>query len=233
MRLLGELSQVFGDGTMRVTMDQNLRVPLGAQPRRRGVLQEPRGRRAGACRRRHAGGRDELPGRGVVQARGDAVARARPGARRSSAGAAGSRRGVPRTGHQDQRLPEWLRPASHRGHRLPGQPEESRRPAGPAVLRHGRRRRRRRHDHVRPPRGQDSGAAVRAGARAAGGAVPGSASGGRSRRGVLPAGRSRAVKAVLAGLEKPGSGRSRATGLHRSRGGQRVQPGGQEGECSA
>ena len=32
MRVLGELSQAYGDGTVRVTIDQNLRLPLGAQP---------------------------------------------------------------------------------------------------------------------------------------------------------------------------------------------------------
>ena len=58
--------------------------------------------------------------------------------------ASGSRGGVARTGHQDQRLPERLRPASHRGHRLSGQPAKGRRAARAAVLRDGRRRRRRR-----------------------------------------------------------------------------------------
>ena len=69
--------------------------------------------------------------------------------------------------HQDQRLPERLRSASHRGHRVPGQPARRSAPAGAAVLRDGRRRRRRRRDDVRAARGEDSGAPLRARARTA------------------------------------------------------------------
>ena len=44
--------------------------------------------------------------------------------------------------HQDQRVPERLRPASHRDDRVPGQRAACRRPRRAAVLRDGRRRRR-------------------------------------------------------------------------------------------
>ena len=53
------------------------------------LYQQPARRRPRRCaRRRHGRRRDELPGRRVVQARGDAVARPRPAARRSPARAA-------------------------------------------------------------------------------------------------------------------------------------------------
>ena len=128
MRLLGELSEVFGDGAVRVTMDQNLVFRWVRNRERRGVLQEPRGGRAW-----HAPGAGTLsdvtscPGAescklAVTQSRGLGRVLAdhlleRQDHRRRAAG----------DGHQDQRLPERLRPAPHRRHRFPGQPEEGRR----------------------------------------------------------------------------------------------------------
>ena len=125
-RLLGELSQVFGDGTVRVTMDQNL---LFRWVRNENVEAFYKSLAAAGLARPGAGTLsdvDELPWRRVVQARGDAVARARPRARRSSPRASGPRGGAAGDGHQNQRLPERLRPASHRGHRVPGEPQEGR-----------------------------------------------------------------------------------------------------------
>ena len=70
------------------------RVPLGAHRRRARAVPPARRRRHGIGRCRHDCRRDELPRRRVVQARGDAVARARQVPRRSSARAPGAR--VPR-----------------------------------------------------------------------------------------------------------------------------------------
>ena len=87
------------------------RPALGARRGRPRLLPAARGRLAGAARREHDRGRDELPGRGVLPPGGDAVARPRPAARRPPARAArpDRRRGGPPD--QDQRLPERLRPA--------------------------------------------------------------------------------------------------------------------------
>ncbi len=121
MRVLGDLAKAYGDGTVRVTMDQDLVFrwvksgdvrALYAPPGRRG----PRAAGGGHRRRRH-----QLPGRRVVPARGHAVARPRPSARRPPARAARPDRSGRRGAHQDQRMPERLRPASHRDDRLPGQ----------------------------------------------------------------------------------------------------------------
>ena len=72
----------YGDGTVRVTTDQNLRVPLGADRRRaRSSIARLAAAGLGLAERRHDRRRRELPGRRVVPARGDAVARARPAAR--------------------------------------------------------------------------------------------------------------------------------------------------------
>ena len=105
------------------------RVPVGERQRRARAVSPPgrRGPRAG--RGGHDRRRHELPGRRVVPARGDAVARSRPAARGSPARAARSDRGGRRRAHQDQRLPERLRPAPHRDDRLPGQRAPRRRHA--------------------------------------------------------------------------------------------------------
>ena len=127
MRVIGDLAQAYGDGTVRVTMDQNLvfRWVKSGDVRALYRAARRRGPRAGGsrigCRRR------QLPGRRIVPARGDAVARPGPSARRPSARAPRSDRGGRRRAHQDQRLPERLRPASHRDDRLPGQRPPDRR----------------------------------------------------------------------------------------------------------
>ena len=101
-------------------------VALGADERGAGALPPPGGGRSRARRRGHGRGRDELPRGGGVPSRGHPVARSRPASRRSPARAPGPRGRGGRSPHQDQRLPQRLRPASHRGRRLPGQ----RAPAG-------------------------------------------------------------------------------------------------------
>ena len=71
--------------SVRVTAVQDLvfRWVRRAQPAR--PLRAARGRRPRPARRRHHRRRHQLPGRRVVQARGDAVARPRPGARAAPA----------------------------------------------------------------------------------------------------------------------------------------------------
>ena len=59
-------------------------VPVGAAADGAGALSTPRRGRARAGGRRHDRRRHELPGRRIVQARRDAIARPRPSARRSS-----------------------------------------------------------------------------------------------------------------------------------------------------
>ena len=128
MRVLGELAPAYGDGTVRVTVDQNL---VFRWVRSRDVEALYRRLAAAGLSRGGAGTLADVtscPGAescrlAVTQSRGlgrlleDHLARA-----------ARSRRGGPRPRHQDQRLPERLRPASHRGHRLPGQRAQGRRP---------------------------------------------------------------------------------------------------------
>ena len=121
MRVLGELARAYGDGTVRVTPDQDLlfRWVNACDVRQlyRRLAAAGLGlAEAGTDRRRR-----ELPGRGNLPPGGDAVARPRPAARGSPARASRSDRGGRRRAHQDQRLPERLRPASHRDDRLPGQ----------------------------------------------------------------------------------------------------------------
>ena len=70
----------------------------------------------------------------------------------------GRRRAGP--AHQDQRLPERLRPAPRRRHRVPGQHPQDRWTAGAAVLRHGRAGRGPRGATVRPAGGEDAGRRV-------------------------------------------------------------------------
>ena len=93
MRVIGRLSRAYGDGTVRVTMDQDLVFrwvkPATFVPLYRRLAAPASGsRRRGDDRRRR-----QLPGRRIVPARGHAVARARPPARRSSARAPRSHRG--------------------------------------------------------------------------------------------------------------------------------------------
>ena len=105
-------------------------------------------------------------------------------ARGSPACAAGSHRLGRRGAHQDQRLPERLRSASHRDHRIPGQRAPPRFPRRAAVFRDGRRRGAGARRHVRPARRQDPGAPHARGRRAADRAVrPRQAA--RRNRGVL------------------------------------------------
>ena len=126
-RLLGELSQVFGDGTVRVTMDQNL---LFRWVRSENVEAFYKSLAAAGLARPGAGTLSDVtscPGAescklAVTQSRGLGRVLADHLLERPDlvGGAAGD-------GHQDQRLPERMRPASHRRHRLPGQPQEGRR----------------------------------------------------------------------------------------------------------
>ena len=135
----------YGDGTVRTTARPGPPLPLGARDATCRELLPPAGRRGPRPGRRgHAGRRHELPGRRGLPPRRHPVARPRPLLgdhlrARPDLVAAG-----PRPRHQDQRLPQRLRPAPRRRPRLPGQRAQGRRQGRAAVLRDGGRRRRRR-----------------------------------------------------------------------------------------
>ena len=128
MRALAVLARAYADGTVRVTVDQNLVHALG---------QERAGARVCTAGWRPRGWHD--PGAGTItdvtscpgaESCRLAVTQSRGLARLiednlDTAAGAGARR-VGRA-HQDQRLPERLRPASCRGHWIPGQHPEARR----------------------------------------------------------------------------------------------------------
>ena len=156
------------------------------------------------------------PGRRVVQARRHAVARPGSRAQRRARRASRSRARAPDARHQDQRLSERLRPASHRDARLPGQRAQGRRPRRAAVLRDGRRRVRHRRRHVRPARrkGARRGASTRRSSACSTGIA-------RDREGEespqaffarVPVPRS---EALLADLRSVRRGKARRRGLHR------------------
>ena len=145
LRVLGELASAYGDGTVRVTAEQDLVLPLG--PARQTCPLSTAGSRppASACptpTRSPTSRAARAPSRASWPSRSRAAS-----ARRSSDTCARTPELIdlaPRSRHQDQRLPERLRPAPHRGPRLPGQRAQGRRQGGAAVLRDGRRRHRRR-----------------------------------------------------------------------------------------
>ena len=118
----------YGDGTMRVTADQDLLLRWIRVADLEGASRPAGGGRARSGRRTVGRERHELSGGRVLQARGDAIARTRPAVERCVARAPGSRGGRARPRDQDERLSERMRTASHRGHRLPGQHPEARRP---------------------------------------------------------------------------------------------------------
>ena len=171
MRVLGELARAYGDGTVRVTPDQNLVF-----------------RWVNACDVRQLYKRVAAAGLGLAEAGNVADVASCPGAESCRLAVTQSRglgrlledqlRARPdliaegrRRAHQDQRLPERLRPASHRDDRLPGQRAPARRPRRAAVLRDGRRRRDRARRQLRPAGGQGAGAPDARGRRAADRAV--------------------------------------------------------------
>ena len=167
MRILGDLATAFADGTIRITAEQNLVfrwVPTDAVPE---------------LYRQLAAAGMGLPDAGTI-----ADVTSCPGAESCKLAVTQSRglgkflgdhlREHPelvadgaRSADQDQRLPERLRPASHRGPRIPGQRAKGRRQSRSSVLRHGRRRTGGRRRPVRPPGGEDPRAAHDGGARAA------------------------------------------------------------------
>ena len=115
-------------------------LPLGEGGIGRAVLSAAGRGRSRRARRAHAERRRQLPRCRELPSGGDAVARAGPGAHRASQRPSRSRRHGAVGQHQDQRLPERLRPASHRLDWIPGQRPEGRDRAGAAVFRARRRR---------------------------------------------------------------------------------------------
>ena len=112
--------------SMRLTVEQNVLFRWVKARIDRAVLPAPRGSRTRGARCQHAERRGELPGRGELPAGRDAVARARP--RAHGASQRPSRTGRPGAvrSHQDQRLPERMRTASHRVDRVPGKRSQAR-----------------------------------------------------------------------------------------------------------
>ena len=192
MRLIGELAAAYGDGTVRITADQNL---VFRWVRSRDVEALYRSLHAAGLSRGGAGTVADVtscPGAescklAVTQSRGLGRLLGDRLHERPDLVAA-----VPGLDIKISGCPNGCGQHHIAGHRLPGQPAQGRRPAGAALLRHGRRRRRRRVDDVRPSRGDDSGAALRRGARAADRPLPGGAHGGGVAGGVLPPRRRRA-----------------------------------------
>ena len=110
MRILGDLADRLRRRHDPDHRGAGSRVPMGASRLGGGAVSATRGRRHGLAGRRNYRGRHELPGRGVVQACRDAVARPRKISRRSPARASRAGFGGARSPDQDQRLPERLRP---------------------------------------------------------------------------------------------------------------------------
>ena len=131
IRILADLADAYSDGTLRVTTDQNAVFRWVPSARVTDFYGRAGRGRFRTSRSRHHRGRRELPRRGVVPARGHAVTRPGAPARRPPARATPHRRCGRRGRHQDQRLPERLRPAPCGRDRLPGQHPEARARAVP------------------------------------------------------------------------------------------------------
>jgi sulfite reductase beta subunit-like hemoprotein len=134
LRIIGDLAQAYGDGTVRTTVRQGL---LFRWVRNQDVAELYRRLAAAAMGQGGANTVADVtscPGAescklAVTQSRGHPARAAGPHLRR------------PRPRHQDQRLPQRLRPASRGRHRLPGQRAQGRRPGPAPVLPDGGRRR--------------------------------------------------------------------------------------------
>ena len=114
MRVLADLAEAYGDGTMRLTVEQNVLYRWVKKESVEPFYQRLAAAGLGAPDAGTLERRRQLPRRGELPAGGDAVARPRPRADRAPERASGPGRPGPVGRHQDQRLPERLRPASHR-----------------------------------------------------------------------------------------------------------------------
>ena len=191
LRLIGELSSVFGDGSVRVTHDQNL---VFRWVRTTDVAElYPQFACSGLAR----------PGAGTF-----ADVTSCPGAESCKLAVTQSRglgrllaeqltidrissRDVPGLNIKISGCPERMRTASRCGHWLPGKPAQGGRPAGASLLRHGWWRYHGSGNDVRPPCGHHPGPAVRRRARATGSALSRPAHGRGVGAWVLPARRRR------------------------------------------
>ena len=126
MRVLADLAEAYGDGTMRLTVEQNVLYRWVKTDSVEPFYQRLAAAGLGAPDAGTLERRRQLPRRGELPSGGDAVARSRPRADRAPQRAARSRRPGAVGQHQDQRLPERLRTASHRLDRLPGQRAQGR-----------------------------------------------------------------------------------------------------------
>ena len=110
MRILGDLATAFADGMIRITAEQDLVFRWVRADSVAELYRQLAAAGMGLAGCRNYRGRDELPGRRVVQARRDAVARPRKISGRSPARASRACFGGARSPDQDQWLPERLRP---------------------------------------------------------------------------------------------------------------------------
>ncbi len=167
MRVLAELSEAYADGSVRITVDQDLVFRWVAVGDLHDLYRRLGAASLGLAEASTVADVTSCPGRRIVPPGGHAVARPRAPARGAAARAARPDCQGGRRAHQDQRLPERLRPAPHRHDRIPGQRAAGGRQAGAAVLRDGRRRQRpsaARASREPPPRFRPGGSPKRSSA---------------------------------------------------------------------
>ena len=216
MRVLGELSQAYGDGTVRVTPDQDLMFRWVTIADVRELY-----RRLSAA------------GLGLAEASTIANVASCPGAESCRLAVTQSRglgrlledylRGKPesdrrrrRCTHQDQRLPQRLRAASHRDHRLPGERAPAGRTRRAAVLRHGWGRHDRGGRELRADGGENSRTPDSGDDRSPARVLPARADRRRIGAVVLPAGAARSRERGARGPAAARRGRREAGRFHRS-----------------
>ena len=142
MRVLADLAEAYGDGTMRLTVEQNVLFKWVKKESLQAFYDRIAAADLGAANANTLGDVVSCPGAescrlAVTQSRG--LGRGLTEYLEHAIGSGGD--GAARKGHhQDQRLPERLRPAPYLLDRVPGQRAEGGRQGHPAVLRaRGRR----------------------------------------------------------------------------------------------
>ena len=132
-RGLAQIMRTYAGGYARTTRAAELRAALGARGERVRRLEGAVGagpRRRGLARNRRRG---LVPGHRLVQARDHELDGRQPGCAGADRSDGDQRRADAPAEHQDQRLPERLRPAPRRQHRLHGRVDQSRRAHDPRV----------------------------------------------------------------------------------------------------
>ena len=225
LRVLADLAEAYSDGSIRVTAEQNLLFRWVKEADLDGLHTRLAAAGLGLAGANTVADVVSCPGAescriAVTQSRGLGALLGQHLARQPRGRGAGA--GPP---HQDQRLPQRLRPAPHRRPRLPGQHPQGRRQGGAAVLRDARRRRRRERRPVRPHQRQGAGAPHDAGRRSAARALSRREAGRREAGSVLPPRRCGQGEGAARRSRDDDRGRRGAAGLHRPRRGSRVRAG--------